>query len=87
MDFIIQVPKAVPGSTDLSVSTDRKSTDLASKGHRFRIPNRDLAFCMTVSPAADYALSLMLTNKLPVPRNKIQVENTCNYCKINLKSC
>ena len=36
VDFIIQVPKAVRGSTDLSVSTDRKSTNLASKEHRFR---------------------------------------------------
>ena len=31
MDFIIHVSKPVPGSTDLSVTTDGKSTDLAAK--------------------------------------------------------
>ena len=31
MDFITHVSKPVPGSTDLSVTTDRKSTDLADK--------------------------------------------------------
>ena len=31
----IRICTRVPGSTDLSVSTDRKSTDLASKGHQF----------------------------------------------------